>query len=253
LKGGFFGLPYFKGPVQDSLQPRAACCNRHELRVNSAAADNYADEKEQNMHKAICFIIITALAALPWACSPTGDKHTVKRDIQPSAGGAQWVLFDFGATATAKEWRSVNDTVMGGVSSSQMLQNDDGDALFTGTVSLDNNGGFASVRSPSIKAPLGQFTGIAARVRGDGKTYKVGLRTDDMFDGVFHQASFSSLAGQWQVINIAFADFVPTYHGRRLSDDKRMSPADIRSVSFLIADKQKGPFRLEIDWIKAYR
>ena len=31
-------------------------------------------------------------------------------------------------------------------------------------------------------------------------------------------------SGQWQVVSIPFAEFVPTYHGRRLSDDKRMKP-----------------------------
>lgn len=104
-----------------------------------------------------------------------------------------------------------------------------------------------------MKDSIGEFEGIAVRIRGDGKKYKIGLRTDEMFDGVFHQADFSSQSGQWQVVSIAFADFVPTYHGRRLSDDKRMKPEDINSVSFLIADKQNGPFRLEIDWVKAYR
>lgn len=205
------------------------------------------------MHKTIYLMIITTFATLLWACNPTGDQSTVKNDVQPSAMSAELVLFDFGLKAPVSEWRTVNDTVMGGVSSSRMMQTDGGNALFVGTVSLDNNGGFASVRGPSIKDSIGEFEGIAVRIRGDGKKYKIGLRTDEMFDGVFHQADFSSQSGQWQVVSIAFADFVPTYHGRRLSDDKRMKPEDINSVSFLIADKQNGPFRLEIDWIKAYR
>jgi hypothetical protein len=59
--------------------------------------------------------------------------------------------------------------------------------------------------------------------------------------------------GEWQQQNIPFTDFVPTYHGERLSEEKRMKRENIKSVSFQISDNQAGPFRLEIDWIKAYR
>ena len=43
-------------------------------------------------------------------------------------------------------WRSINDGVMGGLSSGGMRL-EDGIAVFSGTLSLENNGGFSSVRS----------------------------------------------------------------------------------------------------------
>ncbi len=46
------------------------------------------------------------------------------------------------------KWRIVNDAVMGGLSSSTVSINNEGKILFSGNVSLDNNGGFASLRSP---------------------------------------------------------------------------------------------------------
>lgn len=205
------------------------------------------------MHKNIYFLTIAAILPFIWACSPSVGPSS-EPDSQPlSAQADQIDLFDFDSKAAVSQWRSVNDTVMGGVSNSRLTATDSGGGLFTGTVSLENNGGFASVRSPEMTQRIGDFAGIAARIRGDGKRYKVGLRTDNKFDGIFHQASFTSKNDEWLVIRIPFSDFVPTYHGRRLSDDKRMKPQEIRSVSFLIADKQQGPFQIEIDWIKAYR
>jgi monofunctional biosynthetic peptidoglycan transglycosylase len=163
------------------------------------------------------------------------------------------ILFDFASNDAISVWRPVNDTVMGGISSSRMERSPDGKAVFTGEISLENNGGFASVQGPEIQQPLGAFEGIAIRVKGDGKRYKCGLRTDDLFDGVSHQAGFKTKTGEWQIVKIPFTDFIPTYHGRRLSNDKRMTPGLIKKLGFLISERQDGAFRLEIDWIKAYR
>lgn len=48
-----------------------------------------------------------------------------------------------------------------------------------------------------------------------------------------------------------YRDFVPTYRGRILRDVPPIDPGVIRQLGFLIADKVEGPFRLEVDWIKA--
>ena len=191
--------------------------------------------------------------SMVWALSPMKDKLKAEEMMQRMKNPNELVLFDFNSDASVSEWRVINDTVMGGVSSSRMVQSDEGRVVFTGNVSLENNGGFASVRGPQIEQPLGEFEGIAFRVMGDGKRYKCGLRTDNLFDGIIHQASFDTKTGEWQLHKIKFMEFVPTYRGRQLSEDKRMQREDIKSVSFQISDKQAGPFRLEIDWIKAYR
>ena len=175
-----------------------------------------------------------------------GEKMPVSKETD------EIVLFDFESDAIASNWRVVNDTVMGGISASQMERSKDGVVAFTGNVSLENNGGFASVRGPDIRHPLGEFKGLAIRVKGDGKIYKCGIRTDDRFNGVYHQADFKTKRGEWEEVLLPFADFVPTYHGRQLLEEDRMKPGDIKSLSFLIADRQEGDFRLEIDWIKAY-
>ena len=45
-----------------------------------------------------------------------------------------------------KNWNIVNDDVMGGISKSYLALNDENNLIFSGNVSLKNNGGFASTR-----------------------------------------------------------------------------------------------------------
>jgi monofunctional biosynthetic peptidoglycan transglycosylase len=161
---------------------------------------------------------------------------------------AEAALFDFGPQEAA--WRSIDDAVMGGVSSSRM-EIVDGVAVFSGTVSLENNGGFASCRSAPRKHDLSAFGGVALRVRGDGKRYGLRLRTDAGFDGVNYQATLATQSGIWKEVFIPFDAFEPVYRGRRLREYPSLDPASIQTFGLIVAEKQAGPFRLEIDWIKA--
>jgi monofunctional biosynthetic peptidoglycan transglycosylase len=160
-------------------------------------------------------------------------------------------LFDFQAATNLPAWEVVNDDVMGGVSTShfEMLTNDC--AVFSGTVRLENNGGFASVRSAPVREDLTGFTAFFLRVRGDGCRYKFSVRTGAGFDTPLYQCSFTTKPGEWEEHRLAFSDFVPTFRGRVLNDVPPLNPAKVNSVGFLISDKQAGPFRLEIGWIKA--
>ena len=82
------------------------------------------------------------------------------------------VLFDFSAPAAASRWAAIDDRVMGGVSQSRLRHVPEGHAVFDGYVSLERNGGFASVRSDP--GPLGEAGATACLIetRGDGKRYK---------------------------------------------------------------------------------
>jgi len=55
---------------------------------------------------------------------------------------------------------------------------DQGTLEFKGIVSLENNGGFASIRSGTANYDLSDFEGLLIRVRGDGHRYAFNLRTD---------------------------------------------------------------------------
>jgi len=160
-------------------------------------------------------------------------------------------LFDFQAATNSPAWEVVNDDVMGGVSTSQFQVLTNSCAVFSGTVRLENNGGFASVRSTPVRENLTGLTAFVLRVRGDGRRYKLTVRTDAGFDTPLYQCAFTTKRGEWEEHRLAFSDFVPTFRGRVLTDVPPLNPARVNSVGFLISDKQAGPFRLEIGWIKA--
>jgi NADH dehydrogenase [ubiquinone] 1 alpha subcomplex assembly factor 1 len=160
------------------------------------------------------------------------------------------VLFDF-SQPDALPWLPIDDAVMGGVSHSEM-RIENGRAVFTGVVSLDFGGGFASVRSNPGSLDLSAFTGIEALLRGDGRRYKLVLKSNAGLDGVNWQAPFQTRSNEHQMIRIPFQDLVPVYRGSRVSNTPPFDACRIATVGFLISDKQAGPFRLEINRLLAY-
>ena len=68
-----------------------------------------------------------------------------------------------------------------------------------------------------------------------------------------YRLNFDTKANVWQEIPLPFAAFEATSFGRVISSVSPMNPAKIRSVGFTISDKQEGPFKLEVDWIRAVK
>ena len=164
---------------------------------------------------------------------------------------SETVIFDFNSPSTSGEWTTVNDVVMGGVSDSKFQINSDSTATFSGTVSPDNNGGFASART-SLKNEFKDFEGVIIRVKGDGNIYSLRFRTDKNFDGISYQAKFKTDSGEWKEYKIPLSDFKPTFRGKTLSNKPKLESKDIKQIGILIADKQFGKFELVIDWIRFY-
>ncbi|MEM7205251.1 MAG: CIA30 family protein [Planctomycetota bacterium] len=160
---------------------------------------------------------------------------------------------DFGAAAAAGAWGVVNDTVMGGRSRSALTVREPGVALFSGTVSLANNGGFASTRREVASGSLRGCSGIWLRVRGDGKRYRLSVSDRGRVTGDLYQAEFATRAGEWLELRLPFADMARSVMGFRPPNAAPVDPARIRSIGLGIGDKQAGAFRLEIDAIRAYR
>lgn len=166
-----------------------------------------------------------------------------------NAQAADQIVFDFHRADSADAWQIVNDDVMGGISRSRFLITN-GVAVFRGEVSLENNGGFASVRSRPLKTPLAEADAIVIRVRGDGRQYKFTARMDNAFDGPIYQAVFRTRQGEWEEHTLPLRQFVPSYRGRQLPGEPPLLAPKVTSVGFLISDKQEGSFQLEVAWIK---
>ena len=138
---------------------------------------------------------------------------------------------------------------MGGISVSRIDYDSHGHAVFSGIVSFANNGGFASVRCRVIAPCRNRITAYALTVRGDGKTYKLSLRVAPEFDGVSYQAKFQAAPDDWLRIQLPLTDFVPTWRGRPVPDAPILDTTKVQQIGLLIADRQEGPFRMEIQSI----
>lgn len=161
-------------------------------------------------------------------------------------------VLEFGPEAV-EAWYVVNDGVMGGRSSS-VLRHARGDtAVFEGTLSLENNGGFASVRTQIADGALAGATALLLAVRGDGKRYQLRLRMSRGFDGLAYAASFETTAGEWSTVEIPLERFRPTFRGNVPRNAGPLDPVRVRQIGLMLADEQEGPFRLEIAAIDAAR
>ncbi len=122
-------------------------------------------------------------------------------------------------------WGAVDDVVMGGVSISGIVFGENY-AIFSGNVSTENAGGFASVRTRNFVPTLNLSTyqGIELRVKGDGQRYKFFARTEATWDGVGYAYSFDTNPDEWMTIKIPFSNLVPIFRAKQLQMHHRSIP-----------------------------
>lgn len=158
-------------------------------------------------------------------------------------------LFTFDAKGGSPKWQIVNDGVMGGRSQSRYRLTDDGWLEFKGTLSLENNGGFASVRLMGQPMKLSSGDTLVARVRGDGRTYTFNVYDRGDFRGYSFRQTFKTKKDEWIEVEFPIDDFVATWRGRTFRNEK-LQAAKANGLGFLLGDKKPGPFQLEIDWVR---
>jgi NADH dehydrogenase [ubiquinone] 1 alpha subcomplex assembly factor 1 len=160
----------------------------------------------------------------------------------------------FADASSIEGWSNVDDTVMGGVSASTTSW-ESGRLVFAGDLSLENNGGFASVRGP-IDPVLGEAlsgaTALAIDAEGDGRTYVLQLRTADESLYISRFATTAGTAGESDQYVLPLADFEPVT--RFLEPSPSTLPLDagmVVQLAVYVLDAQKGSFRLSIAGIGA--
>ncbi|MEM6686968.1 MAG: CIA30 family protein [Bacteroidota bacterium] len=156
-------------------------------------------------------------------------------------------LFDFSKESDLSNWYIVNDGVMGGISQSNFRLNENGNGLFEGNVSLENNGGFCSLRYAIRNTDITGKTTVVIRLKGDGKTYKLRLKKNAS-DYYTYTTNFKT-SGDWETIEIPLNSLYPSFRGRRLNIGN-FTADTIEELGFLIANKKKETFQLELDFIK---
>ena len=180
---------------------------------------------------------------------------------QPQAG----LIFDFTQPSSTlnQVWGALDDVVMGGVSASS-FQMQDSAALFTGTVSTENSGGFASVRTRNFDPPLNLtgHSGIELRLKGDGQRSKFLVRDEDSWDSLAYTYSFDTVPNQWIEVRIPFNLMSPVFRAKTVADAKALNTARIRSLQLMLSkfeyngalnpNFQPGEFRLSVRAIAVY-
>lgn len=155
-------------------------------------------------------------------------------------------LFDFRDPLAVSAWTPIDDRVMGGVSVSTLRHDPAGHAVFQGEVSLERNGGFASVRSSPGQRGMQGAEVCVVEIRGVPKRFKLSLLTDDGFNTLIYQAGFAPTGSDWQTLRLPISSFRATFRGREVVDTPQLEPAGIRQVGLMIADRQAGRFALDI-------
>lgn len=153
------------------------------------------------------------------------------------------VLFDFKQTTDISDWRVVDDVVMGGRSSGVFSLNKEGNGVMQGTVSLENNGGFSSVRYSMQKKNVDAFRKVKLLLKGDGKQYQLRIKTNAN-DYYSYVASFNT-TNEWTTIEIPFDKMYPSFRGQTL-DAPNYPGKQIEEIAFLIGNKKEEAFKLEI-------
>ena len=163
------------------------------------------------------------------------------------------VLFDFTGADAAKEWQTINDGVMGGVSEGKFKITDKKTLEFYGTLSLENNGGFASVRTNPKKLGLEKGDSLLVCLRGDGREYSMNLHVPRPLVAFSYRGTVQTKKDEWIEVKLPLDKFVATSFGRRVRDAEPVDPQEINGLGFLLGDKKAGPFKMEVEWIKVVR
>lgn len=143
------------------------------------------------------------------------------------------LLFDLTGADAAKEWQPVNDGVMGCVSEGKFRITDKNTLEFFGTLSLENNGGFASVRTRAMKLGLEKGDTVVAKVRGDGREYTLSLYLNKPLIAFSYRATVQTRKDEWIEVQVPLEEFEATSFGRVVKDAGQVDPKEVNALGFM--------------------
>jgi hypothetical protein len=157
------------------------------------------------------------------------------------------LLFDFTEKCDISNWKIVDDGVMGGISSSTFFVDKSGNGIFRGSVSLENNGGFCSVRYFFNPISLKNQKTFSIRLKGDGKKYQLRVKTkvSDYYSYIYEFQTTTD----WQTVEIPISEMYASFRGRTLNLPNYDGDS-LAEMAFLIGNKKEEDFQLLIDKIE---
>ncbi|MGL2964792.1 CIA30 family protein [Flavobacterium sp. RSB2_4_14] len=157
------------------------------------------------------------------------------------------LLFDFSEKSNIDNWNIVDDGVMGGLSSSEFSIDGNGNAVFSGSVTTENNGGFCSVKYYLKPISIKENKFFYIRLKGDGKKYQFRAKSKrgDYYSYIYEFQTTTD----WQRIEIPISEMYASFRGRTL-DIPNYDGASLAEIAFLISNKRNENFKLLIDKIE---
>lgn len=164
------------------------------------------------------------------------------------------LIFDFGASdRKTNDWMVLTDRVMGGLSRSTIEYTTNA-MVVSGTISLENYGGFASVKTKFDNYDLSHYKGLKIRFKSTNQKFAFTLEQSKNWTYPYFKGDFSSKKeNNWEEIVLYFNDF-KTYQIGMPTGEKLPQAAlkDIVRIGVMTTDKKEGPFTIEIDSIEFF-
>jgi len=159
-------------------------------------------------------------------------------------------IIDFGSSSDSQKWTTVVDGVMGGKSTSDLMELNNS-ILFSGEISLENNGGFASLRGVRNYENLSDYSTVEIKYRSIGQDFALRLLKHEAFYLPYFKHGFETTNWDWKTVSIPL-DLFSEY---RLSDKTGNSITSdelqkINRLGIIVSNKIEGEFKIEIDYIK---
>ncbi len=159
-------------------------------------------------------------------------------------------IIDFGSSSDSQKWTTVVDGVMGGKSTSDLMELNNS-ILFSGEISLENNGGFASLRGVRNYENLSDYSTVEIKYRSIGQDFALRLLKHEAFYLPYFKHGFETTNWDWKTVIIPL-DLFSEY---RLSDKTGNSITSdelqkINRLGIIVSNKIEGEFKIEIDYIK---
>lgn len=156
-------------------------------------------------------------------------------------------IFNFEKNINTKQWIVVDDDVMGGRSSGSFQLSEEGFGVFEGEISLENNGGFSSLRYSFPKISVKEFSVINLKLKGDGKEYQMRIKAN--LDDAHSYILYFLTSGEWQEIEIPINEMYPSFRGKEL-DQPDFNKDYIEEIAFLIGNNKEEKFKLMLEKIE---
>lgn len=155
---------------------------------------------------------------------------------------------DFGAEKN-NTWAVINDVVMGGRSLGK-VNFENNSMHFKGSISLENNGGFSSLKSPFSTFNLSAQKRVEIRYRSSEIPMAITMEVSRAWYETYYRHALPSTEGEWKTLKLSLNDFQGQSVGRKTGTMLGKNELErIIRLGFINEGKGPGEFDFEVDYL----